>query len=192
MRPHRALPLLSPVIKLKLAQFTEVRGDNDCWPWTGEIQHVSNCSRGKLSIKGRPFIASRLTYYLHYGIDPGPSVVRHSCDNGVCQNPKHLLLGGQVDNIHDRMTRFRGAKRMTPQTVIQVLRDYANGHLSISDLAVKNQTCQATISEILRGVIWNHVTGINMPFKRGTDPKTRAKELRAYLQAAPILNQEIA
>ena len=34
-------------------------------------------------------------------------VVRHSCDNPPCCNPKHLLVGTHADNTHDAMDRGR-------------------------------------------------------------------------------------
>ena len=37
-------------------------------------------------------------------------VIRHTCDNPKCVNPKHLLKGTHKDNVADRVERDRSAK----------------------------------------------------------------------------------
>lgn len=43
---------------------------------------------------------------------PTGMVVRHTCDNPACINPRHLILGTDVDNVRDMDSRGRrGARR---------------------------------------------------------------------------------
>ncbi len=43
-----------------------------------------------------------------HGADcPDGMVVRHTCDNPKCVNPKHLLVGTQLENANDARMRGR-------------------------------------------------------------------------------------
>ena len=39
-------------------------------------------------------------------------VIRHTCDNRLCINPEHLIIGTHADNVKDRVERGRSAKGM--------------------------------------------------------------------------------
>jgi hypothetical protein len=54
--------------------------------------------------------AHRITYSLYKGMVNTGLVVRHSCDNPPCVNPKHLLLGTHADNMLDKVLRGRAPK----------------------------------------------------------------------------------
>lgn len=67
-----------------------------CWEWKGIVSKY-----GRHVVRGRRVLAHRFSYFLAYGIDPGSSMVLHSCDNEVCVNPRHLRLGTSEDNGKD-------------------------------------------------------------------------------------------
>lgn len=84
-------------------------GPDACWPWTGAR---NTFGYGNVGENGFTLTASRVAYELTYGfIPPGEgyhgNVVRHTCDNPPCCNPRHLVLGTQADNNHDRDVRRR-------------------------------------------------------------------------------------
>lgn len=83
----------------------------DCWVWTGVRTY-----RGDYGVirneQGRKEGIHRVAFRLHYGYSP--RVVRHSCDNGLCANPEHLLGGTQTDNVRDMMERKRHAAHKDP------------------------------------------------------------------------------
>lgn len=61
-------------------------------------------------VNRKPVRESRLVYCLVNNLklqDIADKVVRHSCDNPKCVNPKHLVLGTQLENMEDRKLRGR-------------------------------------------------------------------------------------
>ncbi len=78
-----------------------------CWKWNGG---VDTRGYGHLSWNGRTARAHRLAYQLMVGPIPRGTghhgiCVRHSCDNKLCCNPEHLVLGTHADNMNDMKER---------------------------------------------------------------------------------------
>lgn len=89
------------------------KGADDCWPWKG---YVNKGGYGRTWINGKGYYAHRVIFNLyHSGKLPfeapenklGEGFLRHKCDNPICCNPGHLLLGTQQDNIDDKVRRGR-------------------------------------------------------------------------------------
>jgi hypothetical protein len=78
------------------------RGDDECWPWTGY------CHPDGHGMYGDSNYVHRLIYEETHSTKP--PVVRHSCDNPPCCNPRHLLGGTQADNMKDMADRGRSIK----------------------------------------------------------------------------------
>ncbi len=102
----------------KFEEKVDVRGLNDCWPWTGS---VDSKGYGKLWAENEKGVkkcvrASRLAWQLYCGkIPKGKGVhgtcVLHDCpkgDNPLCVNPFHLKLGSNQDNVTDMVIKGRG------------------------------------------------------------------------------------
>lgn len=51
-------------------------------------------------------------------------VVRHKCDNPRCINPDHLEIGTQLQNVADRVSRNRCAKKLTQEQVDFIRMNY--------------------------------------------------------------------
>lgn len=96
--------------------------DDECWPWTGPVSRSSNSSDpyGRIDIFGfKGVYVHRVAYWCANGgvlslRKDGDLLVRHSCDNSICCNPKHLLLGTHADNMRDKMERGRQTRFTGP------------------------------------------------------------------------------
>jgi hypothetical protein len=83
------------------------RAANECWPWTAATTFGGYGVIGEFGKHGRLIRANRLAYILSNG-DIGPrEVVRHTCDNPNCVNPRHLVAGTKKDNTADMISRGR-------------------------------------------------------------------------------------
>ena len=88
---------------------------NGCILWTKSVgKH--GYGQQTLTIPGvkkKVFLAHRVAWAVANGIDPWSltpdQIIRHTCDNPICVNPEHLLLGTQSDNMQDMVTRNRRA-----------------------------------------------------------------------------------
>ena len=89
-----------------------------CWPYIGKRCHKDGYGYPKR--KQKSILAHRWSYEHHYGVILTPTtVVRHICDNPICCNPLHLLIGSQADNVQDMMERNRNKRGYHPMTLSQ-------------------------------------------------------------------------
>ena len=85
------------------------RGPDECWPWTGGMDSGDGYGRAYDGVRTRQAhdVAWELTHKRK--IRRG-KLVRHTCDNRPCCNPKHLLEGTVRDNVRDCIARGRDRK----------------------------------------------------------------------------------
>lgn len=85
-------------------RFIDTREGNQdvCWLWTG-ARSGPNLDRGYLSINKEKKLAHRIVFEMFNGPIADNMVVRHVCNNGLCCNPKHLILGTRSDNEKDKV-----------------------------------------------------------------------------------------
>lgn len=104
-------------------------------------------------------------YYRKYiGEIPHGMVVRHTCDNRLCINPSHLLLGTHADNVRDRVKRNRsacgvnnGRAKLCNNDVLEILHDKT---LPKMKLAARYDVDPKVIRDIKSGKIWSSITGL--------------------------------
>lgn len=89
--------------------------EDECWPWTGPKSKSSQSAEayGRVDAFGfKGVYVHRLAYWFANGgtltlRKQGDLLVRHSCDNPLCCNPRHLLIGTHADNMRDKVERGR-------------------------------------------------------------------------------------
>lgn len=100
---HSKLMLASDAplrVRRLLARAYETLSLDECWEWPGwrNEKGYGRCDHA---------FVHRAAYALARGEAPAGLVVRHTCDNPPCFNPKHLICGTAQDNSQDRETRGR-------------------------------------------------------------------------------------
>lgn len=143
-----------------LAQRHERRTDRSggadaCWPWLARLN-----AKGYGTLSG--MLAHRIAYETSKGPIPTGLYVLHNCDNRKCQNPAHLRVGTQLDNVRDMHERgrdrkvFGSAHRNAKLTEAQV-REMRASPLNRADLSRQFRVHWDTVDAIVSGRTWKHV-----------------------------------
>jgi hypothetical protein len=128
----------------------------DCWNWTGARGPLGH---GNVRWRGTTTSTARVAYELGRGArPPADLVVRHTCDNGACCNPAHLLLGTQRDNRADAVERGRVPAgeahhygRRTSDATVRRVREAHRQGASLTTLASECGVSISTVSHWVRG-----------------------------------------
>lgn len=147
----------------KVARFNEKfdKGDGDaCWKWKASLDSYGY---GQFWIDGRNRKAHQAALELHEKIHlPRGTFVLHACDNPPCVNPNHLRIGGNSENMQDKVDRGRQARgeRNAAAKLTQVEVNEIRSQLNSStpplqrDLAKKYGVSVAAIGHIKTGFTW--------------------------------------
>lgn len=158
-RRGRKSPYGSSVME-RLVTRIEVRGDDECWPCGAAHTQMGHASFHMVGY-GTVY-AHQLTYILEYGPIPEGMIVRHTCDNPPCCNPKHLVLGSLSDNQRDAVERGRHARaggkpKLTPDLVRALRQRHADGE-RIDHMARELGLDRRTVGKAIDGSHWSKVT----------------------------------
>ena len=133
----------------------DVRGEDECWPW---LAGCFDSGYGAVKYQSKSYRSHRLIFYFIHG--HWPPVVRHSCDNRPCCNPKHLLPGTHQDNMDDQGARNRrnvgtknGNSKLTEEKVIAIRADGRLGKFIATDYGISLSLVYAVKAR----EIWQHV-----------------------------------
>lgn len=129
-------------------------GPDACWPFTGK---VNNRGRPYFACNGKKHLVYRFVYELVNGQGTLDGVIaRHTCDNEICCNPKHIIPGTHVDNMNDMKERERHG---LPHHTVKAIRNL--GALGVTHKSIGDRfgIARSTVSEIISGVHYSHVKG---------------------------------
>lgn len=138
---------------------------DSCWNWTSSLHD----GYGMLQLDGRLTNAHRVSYMMFYGeIPKDKPIIRHTCDNRACLNPRHLVAGTIIDNINDRNSRNRQARgeshatsRLTEKDVLEIRRLYKrfgkNGGMTMVELSSRYKVGIKQIYLIVSRKCWKHI-----------------------------------
>lgn len=142
----------------------EIPSTDQCVEWTGPRETQGYGTFRSSGVHK----AHRVSYERNIGPIPPGQLVRHTCDNPPCVNPRHLLLGTDADNNRDMMQRGRnrqpqgerngGGGKLTADDVREIRRRYAAGGQTQSELGSRFGVSQHMVSLIVRGEKWTHVS----------------------------------
>lgn len=167
-------------LKERFERHYERRGLDECWLWTGKSVVDGY---GTISIGGRrskKMLAHRVAYELangpiEYQSGYHGAVVRHTCDNAACVNPKHLVLGTQADNVKDMMDRgrfavpnLRGEDHGNARFTEENIRYIKSSLKSDIELGAEFGCDRNVIYGIRAGKSWTHVD-VEVAIKRHTN-----------------------
>ena len=121
---------------------------DDCWIWTGCINsdgYPKITRNYDSNIKGHRYV-----YEQTKGKIPDGQVVRHTCDNILCLNPDHLLVGTMTDNMRDRQQRGR-TSNFVSQEVTDRIQSLRRSGLSQKAVSIQVGCSQSHISKLESG-----------------------------------------
>jgi len=136
--------------------YVDARGPGECWEWHGTTLTYGHFWTGK-----RIILVHRFSWELHNAQEiPDGVVVRHICDNPLCVNPAHLVLGTHADNMRDMVRRDRQAKgcsvasaKLTPDDVREI-RELRKAGMTYRQISQRYGVCKKTPIDIVHGRTW--------------------------------------
>lgn len=152
----------SPSALERFWSYVKVGGPDECWEWTG---YKTRNGYGKLRVVDKLVSAHRMAWEIKNGPIPAGrgyhgTCVRHRCDNRVCCNPGHLLLGTHKENMADAKERRRRAdgerhhlSKLTSADVVDIRQSVS----STTDIAERLGVAPATVWQVRAGRSWKDV-----------------------------------
>jgi hypothetical protein len=130
-------------------------GELACHPWIGARSgDRGNFYWGTTAGRRMHVNASRATYLLIVDPNIGDLVIRHTCDNGLCCNPRHLIPGTQIDNIRDKVERGRSRLGKLPHVCLTCR--YCARQFDVIHSSRQRLFCSARCRDSFRTFAVNH------------------------------------
>lgn len=124
----------------------------NCIKWHGCVKN----GYGWRTWLGETTTAHRIEYCKANGLrleDIQGMIIRHKCDNPLCINPEHLVVGTQQQNVNDMHERHREFRKLSPENVDLLKAEYVRGSSTsgTAALAKKYGLSQPHVSQIVNG-----------------------------------------
>jgi len=136
---------------------------DECWLWLG---YRERSGYGRPNINGKNILAHRFAYELENGLGSAKDrIIRHSCDNRACCNPKHLIAGTQKENVADmyakgRQPDWKGSNHPSARLTendIKSVKELIDCGLTNNNVAEQFGVSSSMVSLIKRGHRWKHM-----------------------------------
>jgi len=96
-------------------ELVRVKEVDDCWEKPTNVDKSSGYARYRPHWKGKSYVASRFAAWLAGLVDSpdapkdrkGTGFVLHKCDNRICCNPYHFIIGTYGQNLADCWNKER-------------------------------------------------------------------------------------
>lgn len=154
----------------RFRRYVAAGAEDECWEWQGKSKIKGYGVIGMGGRRGPKILAHRFAYTLANGPIPedGPGyhgyVVMHTCDNRLCCNPAHLVLGTQTENVADMNRKNRGvtpalkgSKHPNSRFTEEDVRYMRRSPKSNVELAKEFGCARQVIGNIRRRISWKHV-----------------------------------
>jgi len=141
-------------------QLKSRRMPNGCIEWTG---HTNRGGYGDTTLGyGNHVTAHRAAYAFANGLSPAfyGGVIRHTCDNKLCMNPEHLILGTHAENERDKIERglvLKGEQQKEAKLTDEIVRSIRLDPRPNREIAQTYGVSKSAIQRIKGGDGWKHV-----------------------------------
>jgi len=125
--------------------------ENGCWQWNA---FCNPGGYGMFYFAGKPCLAHRASYDMHYGItDPKVEIV-HSCHNSKCVNPEHLRIDSHSNNCIDTVKNKKQRTQKITEEQVKEIRIKLKQGISQKKIADEYNLCQQNVSCIATKKSW--------------------------------------
>lgn len=132
---------------------------NGCMIWLGALTNSGYPKAG--GIESKTMMVHR---YVALGHDrPTDTVVMHTCDNSLCINPEHLVVGTQTENNLDSYDKGRKSgykhpfRKLTVDDVEEIRRLWGSRQLTQGRIGKQFGIGQSTVSKIVNDEDWARI-----------------------------------
>lgn len=107
--PYKLIPALTDEEKKFVLALVGPKLANGCQPWLGSpnFGELQPKVYGQISLRGYPWVATRIVYTVMVGAFSEYCVIDHTCSNASCVNPEHLEPCSQGENSEREGPRGR-------------------------------------------------------------------------------------